>query len=116
MNIKKLSDDVSVSPQINIEDCTEILKMGFKSIICNRPDGECETQPSFSSINEQAHELGILTYYLPVISGAITEENKQEFEFALSKLPKPILAYCRTGTRSGILYSMVSENSEGERL
>ena len=60
MNIKKLSDDVSVSPQINIEDCTEILKMGFKSIICNRPDGECETQPSFSSINEQAHELGIL--------------------------------------------------------
>ncbi len=116
MNIKKLSDDVSVSPQLSVEDCTEILKMGFKSIICNRPDGECGTQPSFSSINEQAHELGILTYYLPVISGDITEENRQEFEFALSNLPKPIIAYCRTGTRSGILYSMVSENNEGERL
>jgi sulfide:quinone oxidoreductase len=115
MNIKKLSDDVSVSPQLSVEDCTEILKMGFKSIICNRPDGECETQPSFSCINEQAHELGILTYYLPVISGAITEENRQEFEFALSNLPKPIIAYCRTGTRSGILYSMVSANNEGER-
>lgn len=114
MDIKKLSNEVSVSPQISVEDCAELLKMGFKSIICNRPDGECDTQPLFSQINEHAHKLGIMTYYLPVVSGAITDENRQEFAFALSKLPKPIIAYCRTGTRSGILYSIVNEHNKGE--
>jgi len=109
MDITKLSDSFSVSPQINVEDCALIVKRGFKSIICNRPDNECDTQPLFLSIREEAGRLGLITYYLPVTSDGITEDDKHEFELALSTLPKPILAYCRTGNRSGILYSMLSK-------
>lgn len=106
MEIKKISDKISVSPQIEAADMKAIKAAGFKAIICNRPDGEGADQPTFDEIKKAAKKLGLETAYVPVQSGKVTDENVAEFGEALKELPRPALAYCRTGTRSATLWSL----------
>ena len=106
MNIKQISNQLSVSPQISPDDLNTIRDKGFGSIICNRPDGEADDQPSFEFIATAAKTLKLELSYIPVIGGHISDEDIAIFEAAIDHLPKPILAYCRTGTRSTILWSL----------
>lgn len=59
MDIKKLKIDLSVTPQVMIEDLPAIRERGFRSIICNRPDGEGADQPTFKEIEATATKLGL---------------------------------------------------------
>lgn len=59
MDIKKISEKVSVTPQITVADMAAIKVAGFKAIICNRPDGEGSDQPMFGEIEAAAKEAGI---------------------------------------------------------
>jgi sulfide:quinone oxidoreductase len=79
---------------------------GFRAIICNRPDGEGADQPSYAEIEKAAKTVGIETAYLPIVSGKVTDENADAFDNVLAELPGPVLAYCRTGTRSATLWSL----------
>ena len=106
MEIKKITDKVSVSPQISVGDMAEIKKAGFRAIICNRPDGEGADQPSYAEIEKAATKAGLEIAYVPVQSGMVTDENVKEFDTALKALPRPVLGYCRTGTRSATLWSL----------
>lgn len=103
---KKLTDDLSVSPQILPADVAELAAMGFKSIIDNRPDGEGPDQPSFAEIERAAKASGLAARYVPVQSGKVSDADAVEFGAALAHMPKPILAYCRTGTRSTTLWAL----------
>ncbi|PWJ20552.1 bifunctional protein tyrosine phosphatase family protein/NAD(P)/FAD-dependent oxidoreductase [Jannaschia seohaensis] len=105
MEIKRLTDKVSVSPQITADDMAAISEAGFRAIICNRPDGEGADQPSFQEIEAAAKAAGIEARYVPVKSGMVTDDDVAAFGAALSDVPRPILAYCRTGTRSATLWS-----------
>lgn len=105
MDIKSLSDKTSVSPQITVEDMTAIKDAGFRAIICNRPDGEGADQPSFEELEAAATAVGIKAAYVPVQSGMVQDEDVAAFGAALQDLPRPVLAYCRTGTRSATLWS-----------
>jgi sulfide:quinone oxidoreductase len=112
LQIKPLTSEFSVSPQILLDDLPTIARLGFKSIINNRPDGEDKEQPSHQVLQQKCTELGMKYQYLPVISGQITKQNSQDMNDYLNELEKPILAFCRTGTRSCLLWLGTASDSQ----
>lgn len=104
--IRQVSDDFSVSAQLTEEDVRELARLGVKSLICNRPDGEAADQPNVSEIESAAAEAGLALAYLPVVSGNFSAADIADFLAALQRLPAPTHAYCRTGTRSITLWSL----------
>lgn len=105
MDIKKITERVSVAPQIDPKDMPAIAAAGYRAIICNRPDGEGADQPSFEEIESAATAAGIEARYVPVQSGMVHDEDVTAFSDALDEVQRPVLAYCRTGTRSATLWS-----------
>ncbi len=115
MTAKPITPTLSVSEQLLPEEMAALAGAGFKSIICNRPDGEGADQPSFAEIKAAAKEAGLKAAYLPIVSGKVGDADAVAFGAAMDNLPKPILAYCRTGTRSATLWSL-SEGGRGRPL
>lgn len=107
MSHQVLSDEFAVAGQISVDDIPTLAQAGFKSIVCNRPDGEGgPQQPSFASIEAAARAAGLQTGFLPVVSGQITPQQVQAMADLLDHLPAPVLAYCRSGARSTSLWQM----------
>ncbi len=106
MDIKQVTPGFSVSPQIAPADLAALKAKGFRSVICNRPDGEGADQPTFEEIEAAARAEGLEARYIPVETGVVRDEDAQVFEAALQELPGPVLAYCRSGTRSATLWSL----------
>lgn len=106
MNARKLSDSISVSPQVEAGDMDAIAAAGFRSIICNRPDGEAAGQPVFAEIEQAAKAAGLEIVWQPIVSGALTPDDGAKFGELLAELPKPVFAYCRTGTRCTALWAL----------
>ncbi|HEX4917029.1 MAG TPA: TIGR01244 family sulfur transferase [Limnobacter sp.] len=105
MSIRKLSDDVAVCGQIRPEDVPHIAALGFKTIVNNRPDGEAADQPSHAEIEAAAKAAGLAIHYLPMSVGAPPSQAILEaFNVILASAQKPVLAYCRSGNRSGQIY------------
>ncbi len=115
MDVKRLSEAVSVAPQIRPAEVADLALLGFRAIICNRPDGEGADQPGCKEIARAAAEAGLEVACLPVVSGKVTDADAVAFGRLLDRLPKPVLAYCRTGTRSATLWSL-AEAARGRAL
>ena len=115
MTAKQITPTLSVSGQVMPEDVAAFAAAGFKAIICNRPDGEGADQPSFAEVEAAARSAGLPAAYLPIASGKVGDEDALAFGALMDSLPKPILAYCRTGTRSATLWSL-SEGGRGRPL
>ncbi len=112
MNFAQLSDTLSVAGQISPADLQAIARSGFKSVICNRPDGECPGQFSSRELAAAAGQAGLTLAYLPVVSGRITQEDAQSFADLMDQLPTPALAYCRSGMRSATLWALSQAGSQ----
>jgi sulfide:quinone oxidoreductase len=112
LNIVPLSETLSVAGQISPDDLAEIARVGFKSVICNRPDGESPGQLSHGDLKAAAARTGLALAYLPVVSGRVTEEEGQAFAVMLNELPTPALAYCRSGMRSATLWALSQAGSK----
>ena len=106
MDIKKITDDLSVSGQLQLSDVSELTRLGFRSLICNRPDGEAADQPSYEEVAAAARNCGLQVESLPAITGKVTDEQGEAFGRLLNDLPKPVLAYCRTGMRSITMWAL----------
>lgn len=106
MDLRQLTPELSVSPQIGAADVAALAAQGFKALICNRPDGEGADQPGVQEIERAAAAAGLTLRYQPVESGKVLDEQGAEFGRLLAELPKPVLAYCRTGTRSATLWAL----------
>ncbi len=115
MNTKTINSTLSVSEQIAPSDITGIAAAGFKSVICNRPDGEGADQPVFAEIEAAAGLAGLQAAYQPVVSGQVKDSDAAAFGALFASLPKPVFAYCRSGTRSATLWSL-SEAAQGRPL
>lgn len=111
MQTKRITAVLSVSEQITAADVAALAEAGFNSIICNRPDGEGADQPVFAEIATAAQSHGMTAHYQPIVSGKVSDADAIAFGELLEKLPKPVLAYCRTGTRSTTLWAL----AEGAR-
>jgi sulfide:quinone oxidoreductase len=106
MDIKTIAPDLSVSPQISVQDVGIAASQGFKSLIINRPDGESSDQTDHAAIEEAARRHGLEVRYVPVVSGKVTDADVEAFDKAMHELAAPALAYCRTGTRSATLWAL----------
>lgn len=99
-DIRKVTDGFAVAPQINEADVQAIVDAGYKTLIANRPDGEGGIdQPRMGAIRAKAEALGLTFVAIP-FAGAPTPDILERFGAALAEAPAPVLAYCRTGTRS----------------
>ncbi len=107
MSVRKLTDRVAVAPQIGPADVEALAADGFRALICNRPDREDPGQPDYAAIEQAAQAAGLQIRFLPLASGQAPDERLvADFRQALDELPSPILAYCRSGTRSTALWCL----------
>ncbi|MEO6114158.1 MAG: TIGR01244 family sulfur transferase [Sphingomicrobium sp.] len=111
MNFKTLTPDLSVMPQVSQTDIADLARRGFKSIIGNRPDGEAPDQPAWAAIAAAARSHGMEAQHIPVVASQIDDGDVAAFTRALRELPAPIAAFCRTGTRSAILWALANLDS-----
>ena len=106
MDVNRVDADISVAPQISPADVGSLAAAGFKTVICNRPDGEGNDQPLFHEIEEAAKAAGLDVHYQPVESGKVSDADAAAFGRLFEEARKPVFAYCRTGTRSVTLWSL----------
>jgi sulfide:quinone oxidoreductase len=107
MQLKQLEPGLFVSPQISAEDIPAIVAQGIKAIIGNRPDGEGgNDQPTIESVKAAAEAAGLTFTAIPFTAGRQTLDDVDAFTRALQQLPGPVLAYCRTGSRSSQIWAM----------
>ena len=105
-HVQQLDATIAVAPQLAPEDLAWAANAGYRSVINNRPDFEGgPDQPTSAQIEAAAKAAGLAYAFLPVASGYQSPEEIERFAQLLQTLPKPILAFCRSGTRSGRLVS-----------
>lgn len=103
--LRQIAGDVCVAPQLTPEAMAEAAAMGFKSVVNNRPDFEHgPDQPTSAQIEAAALAAGLAYRHLPVSGGYQTPEEIAAFAQLLQELPRPLLAFCRSGARSTNLY------------
>ena len=110
---RRVTDQLSVSPQITLEDLPRAAAMGFKLVINNRPDGEDPSQPTSAAVEAAARAAGLQYAYIPVRGGP-TQDQVAEERSILENSEGPVLAFCRSGTRSIITWSL-GEAMDGAR-
>jgi len=103
--IRQVADDVCVAPQLDPAAMAELARLGFRSVVNNRPDFEHgPDQPTSAAIEAAAREAGLEYRFLPVNGGYQSPEEIAAFAKLLAELPKPMLAFCRSGARSTKLF------------
>jgi sulfide:quinone oxidoreductase len=104
MDVKRVTDNFSVSDQLTAKDVPLLSAMGFRTLICNRPDGEDPFQALFEQILAASELSQITAIYLPVTQSGPSLQNIADFADAFAAAEKPVLAYCTTGDRSKVLF------------
>ena len=107
--IRAVAPDVCVAPQLTPEAMAEAAAAGFKSVINNRPDFEHgPNQPTSAAIEAAALAAGLQYRHLPVDGGYQSPEEVAAFAKLLQELPRPLLAFCRSGARSTRLFMLAT--------
>jgi sulfide:quinone oxidoreductase len=108
----KLSPKLEVSGQIQPADVPELARKGFTAIVNNRPDGEEPGQPSAEEVRTAAEAEGLAYVYLPMVPAELSPELVSDLAAAIERSPGPVLAHCRSGMRSVLLWAL-AQASEG---
>lgn len=106
MDIRPITPDYAVSPQIEPGDLTAIKAAGYVTIIDNRPDGEIPPHLHMAEMRKAAEALGLTFVANPVIGGAMTMDNVAAQGLAIAASPGPVFAYCASGNRSSIVWAL----------
>jgi uncharacterized protein (TIGR01244 family) len=106
MDIRQLSPTYAVSPQIGVEDIAAIAAAGFTTIICNRPDAEIPPSHHASMIEAAAKAAGLAFVIIPVTHHGLNMDMIESQKAAMDQSEGPTLAYCASGTRSSIVWSL----------
>jgi uncharacterized protein (TIGR01244 family) len=105
--VRQIGSELWTAPQLQVDDFALAAKQGFRTIINMRPDYEEANQPEAASLRRAAEQAGLSYEFLPVVSGQFTAQNIVDFARQVKELPKPILTFCRTGTRCTNLWALV---------
>lgn len=103
MEIKQITDAYGVSAQVSPQDLSRLKDDGVRLVICNRPDGEAEGQPSFDEIASAAKQLGLEIVNIPFKGGQLSPDQVVAFKEQIDRGLKTH-AYCRTGNRCTIIW------------
>ena len=109
---RKITDTVYASPQVTLAEVAQASVQGIKLIINNRPEGESDDQTPGEAIAAAAQSAGIAYVAIPVTHAGFSEGQVQAMAEALADTEGPVLAYCRSGTRSTLLWAL-AEASKG---
>ena len=105
--LRQIDHDVFVAPQLDAAAMAEVARLGFKSVVCNRPDFEHgPDQPTSAQVEAAARAAGLEYRFLPVAGGYQSPEEVAAFRTLVAELPHPLLAFCRSGARSTRLYQL----------
>jgi uncharacterized protein (TIGR01244 family) len=104
-DFRRVTDQLSVAPQIALSDLASAAEQGFKLVINNRPDGEDPAQPTSAQVEAAAKAAGMDYAYIPV-RGSPTPDQVETERNLLDSHPGPVLAFCRSGTRSIVTWSI----------
>lgn len=111
MKLAVLTPNVSILAQPSVEEIAELSQRGYRSIISNRPENESEDQPEWLDLKAAAAARGMDAVQIPVVMGQIGDSQVDAFREALERLPKPIAVFCRTGTRSALMWALANQAS-----
>lgn len=103
---RQITESVYASPQIGIEAIAEAKALGIVRIINNRPEGESDDQTPGEEIEIAAHAAGMDYVAIPVTHAGFSEAQVDAMNEALAGAGGPVLAYCRSGTRSTLLWAL----------
>ena len=106
LDLRRIDDRISVAPQITPEDVAAIRAAGFGTVINNRPDGEEPGQPSASAVAAACADAGLAYHAIPVGHAGFTHDQVTQTIDVLASADGPVLAYCRSGTRSCHLWAL----------
>ncbi|MEA3262463.1 MAG: TIGR01244 family sulfur transferase [Pseudomonadota bacterium] len=112
---RRLSDSVLASPQISLADLDEAKALGVGLIINNRPEGESDDQVPGAEIEAAARALGMDYVAIPVTHAGFSGPQVEAMAAALANSDGKVLAYCRSGTRSTLLWAL-AQASQGAEL
>lgn len=112
-DIRRINDQISVAPQIDPAEVTELARAGFVAVINNRPDEEESGQPAGDAVRTVAETLGLAYHAIPVTHAGFSAHQVEAMRAALDAADGPVLAFCRSGTRSTNLWAL-AEASKGE--
>jgi uncharacterized protein (TIGR01244 family) len=101
MDIRTLSPDFAVAPQITAEDATALAEQGFTHVICNRPAFESAPQDGPDAIKAAVEAAGLGWTDNPLVMAEMSMDH-----VAAQKAPGKVLAYCASGTRSAMLWAL----------
>jgi uncharacterized protein (TIGR01244 family) len=104
-DIRTVTPDFAVAPQLMPQDMAEAARRGFKLVINNRPDGEAPDQPSAAEMKDAATTAGLAYLHIPVRGGP-TPDQIAAVRDAVEGAEGPVLAFCRSGTRSIVTWSV----------
>ena len=106
MDIRPLTPNYAVSPQISPEDLPLIAEAGFSTVICNRPDAENPPDWHAAAMAEAAAAAGLQFHNLPLTHQTMTPENVARQRDLINAASGPVLAYCASGTHSSVIWSL----------
>jgi sulfide:quinone oxidoreductase len=101
----EIAPGLFIAAQLKADDVAQLKDEGFRTIINNRPDGEEAAQPTAAIIRDEAKHHDIAYVYQPVSTSAIAAKDVAEFERNVASAAKPILAHCRSGTRTYLMWA-----------
>ena len=113
-DFRRVTDRLSVSPQITPADVALAKAQGFTTIVNNRPDGEAPDQPPAAEIEAAAKAAGLAYVHIPV-RGMPTPEQVEATRAAILNSEGPVLAFCRSGTRCINTWSIGERLAGGDR-
>ena len=113
-DFRPLSADYSVAPQISLEDIAAAKAAGFAMIVNNRPDGEEPHAPQGDDIAGAAAAEGLAYAAIPIGHAGFSHAQIDALDKLLTDATGPILAYCRSGTRSTHLWALTQARGGAE--
>jgi sulfide:quinone oxidoreductase len=101
-----LAAELSVSGRLDGADIEALARAGVRAIINNRPDGEERRQLPAAEAQRIAEALGLVYHHIPITAETLSRDDVDAFAAALRDAPAPIVAHCRSGTRSALLWAL----------
>ena len=104
--LAELAPGLSAAGKLDRSDIEALAQAGIRTIVNNRPDGEDPGQLPAAEARQIAEGLGILYHHIPVTGPSLSRADVDAFAAVLASAPQPIVAHCRSGTRSTLLWAL----------
>lgn len=112
MQTQPLETGIEITSSLSVDELEDVKAKGFQAIICNCQAGESDAFPDESRFRQKADAIGLRWVHIPVSPGDYSQADIAAFAEAIQQLPRPILAFCRSGKRATHLWAYAKRHAE----